>query len=266
VRLLNTLYICIERYLKILRYNKNMKIISLNTWGGRVPQINDFILRHSADTDIFCFQEVHANKSKEADSDAGERPEFFEEVQELLPDFTGIFAEQVIGTGSAMFVRNNLQIENTDSNIILSAEDLSHLGTTGFVYYPRIVQSVILKDPKVTIFNFHGVPGNEKKDSPEREKQMSRLHEILDSHDGEKILVGDFNLRPDTNAIRGLEKKMKNLVIEQGLQTTRTSLYEQKASMPFADYTFVTPGIIIKKFEILTDKVSDHSPMYLDFE
>lgn len=244
-----------------------MKIISLNTWGGRVLQINDFIRSHAADTDVFCFQEVHANKTKEADSTVGERPEFFEELQKLLPDFIGIFAEQISDTGLAVFVRNTLEIESTDSISVLSAGDLSHLQMdNGVRYYPRIVQTVGFKHPKVTILNFHGVPGNEKKDSPEREKQMSRLHEILSRQNGEKILVGDFNLRPDTKAIRGLEETMNNLVMKQGFKTTRTKLYDKKETMPFADYTFVSPGIKVKNFEVLPDEVSDHSPMSLDFE
>ena len=243
-----------------------MKVISLNTWGGRVSKINDFILLHSADVDVFCLQEVYTKGSEEADTDNGERPEFFEELQRLLPDFVGIFAEQVSGTGLSIFVRNTLQIESTDSHFILSTEDLSHLTTTSFVYYPRIIQTVTLKNPKVTIFNFHGIPGNEKKDSPEREKQMGRLHEILLQHGGEKILVGDFNLNPDTEAIHGLEKDMRNLVIEHGFKTTRTQLYEKKFSMPFADYTFVTPGIVVKNFEVLTDEVSDHSPILIEIE
>ena len=58
---------------------------------------------------------------------------------------------------------------------------------------------------------------------------------------------------------------MKNLVIEGGFKTTRTSLYERKESMPFADYTFVTNGIKVNSFEVLPDEVSDHSPMLLDF-
>ena len=244
-----------------------MKIISLNTWGGRVPQIDDFIRRHAADTDIFCFQEINANKTKEADLSAGERSEFFEELQKILPNFTGILAEQVSGTGLATFIRNTLEIARADSYVMLSAEDLTHLqlGQGTRRYYPRIVQVVSLKHPQVIIFNFHGVPGNEKKDSPEREKQMSRLHQVLAQYTGEKILVGDFNLRPDTKAIQGLEKIMSNLVIERGFKTTRTKLYDKKESMPFADYTFVTPGIKVKKFEVLPDEVSDHSPMLLAF-
>lgn len=230
-------------------------------------QIDDFVQRYAVDVDVFCFQEVHAHNSKEADVVAGERAEFFEELRKLLPDFVGIFAEQVPNTGLAVFIRDTFEIQSTDSHSILSADELNHLQMpNGAHYYPRIVQTVTLKHPQITILNFHGIPGKEKKDSPEREIQMNRLHEILGRYNGDKILVGDFNLRPDTEAIRGLEKTMSNLVIGNGFKTTRTKLYSKKEVAPFADYTFVTPGINVKKFEVLPDEVSDHSPMLLDFE
>lgn len=247
--------------------NTIMKLISLNTWGGRVAQIDDFVRHHATDVDIFCFQEVHAHNSQEADSTVGERAEFFEELQKLLPNFVGIFAEQVSNTGLAVFVRDTLEMKSTDSHSILSADELSHLQMpNGDHYYPRIVQTVTFEHPQITILNFHGIPGKEKKDSSEREIQMNRLHEILGRNNGNKILVGDFNLRPDTEAIHGLERTMNNLVIDNGFKTTRTKLYSKKEVMPFADYTFVTPGINVKKFEVLPDEVSDHSPMFLDFE
>ena len=237
-----------------------MKIITLNTWGGRVSQIDAFILSHASDVDIFCFQEVHAKKTKEADISQKERPEFFEELQKLLPDFLGIFTEQVPHTGLAIFVRNNLEIEQMDSYVLLSADELLPPQN-----YPRIVQAITLKDPHITILNFHGTPGGEKKDSPQREKQMDRLHKVLNRYTTEKILLGDFNLRPDTKAISGIENIMRNLVIEHGIKTTRTKLYKKKDEMPFADYIFVTSKINVNEFKVLEDEVSDHMPLYLDF-
>ena len=245
-----------------------MKLISLNTWGGRLhEQIDEFIKGYASTTDIFCFQEVYANGTKEADADTGERPNFFKELQDMLPSFTGVFAEQVTGTGLATFVRDSLEIESSDSFLLLSCEELNHLQmSNGIHYYPRIVQMVCLKNPHIAIYNFHGVPGNDKKDTTERELQLKRLQEALAKSDGEKVLVGDFNLRPDTDAIRSLEGNMKNLVIEGGFKTTRTKYYDKKVTMPFADYTFVTYGIKVNRFEVLPDEASDHLPMFLDVE
>jgi endonuclease/exonuclease/phosphatase family metal-dependent hydrolase len=245
-----------------------MKLVSLNTWGGRLREsIDEFVKRHADDTDIFCFQEVYVDDTKEADPQAGERPDFFKELQDLLPDFVGIFAEQVTGTGLATFVRNLLAIESADSHFILSGDELSHLQMpNGARYYPRIVQTVILRNPNIAIYNFHGVPGSGKRDTTERELQMQRLHQVLGKFKGDKVLVGDFNLSPDTEAIHGLEKIMRNLVIEGGFKTTRTAHYDKREALPFADYTFVTPGIKVVKFDVLIDEVSDHSPMSLEFD
>jgi endonuclease/exonuclease/phosphatase family metal-dependent hydrolase len=207
---------------------------------------------------------MYTSGTAEASPADGERPDFFEELQSLLPEFVGIFAEQVSGTGLATFVRKTIPINGSDSHFILSSEELSHLQmANGARYYPRIVQTVTLENPQLTILNFHGVPGGGKRDTAERELQMKRLHEILDKADGEKVLVGDFNLSPDTEAIRGLEKKMRNLVIENDFKTTRTSHYDKKDSLPFADYSFVSPGVRVSSFEVLSDDVSDHSPMQL---
>jgi len=245
-----------------------MKLISLNTWGGRLSEAIDcFIQQHASGVDIFCFQEVHKNGSSEANESVGERPHFFSELQSLLPGFTGFFAEQVAGVGLATFIRDAVRLENVKSVPILYQEEVGHLQTSGgMCYYPRIMQVIQLKNPHIAIYNFHGIPGNEKKDTPEREIQMRRLREILGQNNVEKILVGDFNLSPDTEAVRDLEKVMRNLVMEGNFKTTRSQYYDKKETMPFADYTFVTSGIRVKRFEVMSDEVSDHSPMYLDFE
>ena len=41
-------------------YNNLMKIITLNTWGGRAGEerLLDFFNTHKDDTDIFCLQEI----------------------------------------------------------------------------------------------------------------------------------------------------------------------------------------------------------------
>lgn len=245
-----------------------MKLISLNTWGGRVQEPFDgFIRAHATTTDVFCFQEVHASGSEQADESVGERPRFFEELQALLPDFAGLFAEQVPGTGIATFVHKRHAIAHTRSFVMLTSEEVSHLRMAdGAHYYPRVLQVTRLADATVSICNFHGVPGKEKKDSPERALQSERLRAALRATPGPKVLVGDFNLRPDTSAVRDVEQGMRNLVIEGGFSSTRTLRYEKRTAMPYADYTFVTPDVDVRHFEVMSDDVSDHSPMSLEFE
>ena len=78
-------------------------------------------------------------------------------------------------------------------------------------------------------------------------------------------MSGDFNLLPDTQSIKKLENfGLRNLVKEYNITSTRTSFYTK--SEKFADYAFVSSEIAVKDFKVLPDEVSDHSPLYLEFE
>jgi len=69
-----------------------MKLITLNTWGGKVyqPLIN-FIKQHSEDTDIFCFQEVFKTSTENHDY-KGYRLNLYDEISTILNNFHGYFA------------------------------------------------------------------------------------------------------------------------------------------------------------------------------
>lgn len=51
-------------------------------------------------------------------------------------------------------------------------------------------------------------------------------------------MIGDFNLMPNTESVRILEKKYTNLITQYGIKSTRTAVYDDM-SIPFADYAFV---------------------------
>ena len=65
-----------------------MKLISLNTWGGKVfdPLIK-FIKSNSQDTDIFCLQEVYNTTANVKQYKNLLRANFLEELKNLLPNF-----------------------------------------------------------------------------------------------------------------------------------------------------------------------------------
>lgn len=79
---------------------------------------------------------------------------------------------------------------------------------------------------------------------------------------GEKILLGDFNLNPDTQSFSLLANGMRNLIQEYGITSTRSSHYTKDNKL--ADYTLVTPGINVAQFTVPTLEVSDHLPMILE--
>lgn len=244
-----------------------MKLISLNAWHGiKYELLKKFLKYQSKDIDIFCFQEIRNGGYLNQTEGANERINLFGDLKGILPDFVGYFAEMAPGVGIASFIRNNIVIEKVESVQILTAQETKHLTMpNGDSYYPRVIQSVYLKNNNLIIHNFHGIPGNSKKDTPERELQTNRLLEIIDNSSEPQILVGDFNLDMNTEAISKLENQMQNLVKAGGFKTTRNSNYNKIDSLPFADYAFVSKDIKINRFEVLSDEVSDHLPLLLDF-
>lgn len=82
---------------------------------------------------------------------------------------------------------------------------------------------------------------------------------------GRKILCGDFNLDISTESVRMLEQEMINLVREFKINSTRSALAPLGKGR-FADYIFASDKIKINKFNVLNDVVSDHLPLYVDFE
>jgi len=244
-----------------------MKLISLNAWCGiKYELLKDFLECQSKDVNIFCFQEIRNGEYLNQTEETNERTNLFEDLKDILPDFVGYFTEMAPGVGIASFVRKNIEVEKIESEQILTAQETKHLAMpNGESYYPRVIQSVYLKKYDLIIHNFHGIPGDSKKDTPERDLQISRLLTIVNNSVKSQIIVGDFNLDMNTEAILKLESQLQNLVKENGFKTTRNSNYNKIDVLPFADYAFASKDIKINQFEVLPDEVSDHLALFLDF-
>jgi endonuclease/exonuclease/phosphatase family metal-dependent hydrolase len=242
-----------------------MNLISLNTWGGRAPGFTEFIERKKATTDIFCFQEVNNDAPESVREAPEEKLDLLAELTIQLADFDGFFTEQVPGIGQATFVRKSLGVVDVRTDTILATADMTTLRLpNGSPFYPRVLLSVVLQKPAMTIYNFHGVSGGNKADAPERDLQTERLLDIIGPDVLPKVLVGDFNANPDTRAIVALEPMLQNPLRTLGLPSTRSMLYKGWDTSPYADYAFVSKDIIVKKFEVLQEVVSDHLALSLD--
>ena len=102
-----------------------MKLVSLNTWAGRVfDPLMDFVAEQGRDTDVFCFQEVFDTPTSAEIVDEHYRTKLFYELRKRLPEHTGHFASAAEGHGFfgpvdfplfwglAMFLRNGLNYNN----------------------------------------------------------------------------------------------------------------------------------------------------------
>lgn len=240
-----------------------MKLITLNTWGARVKEPFREFIKRNKDVDIFCFQEIY-DKAEQVMK--GFYPEaehnLYSELQGLLPEHNSFFRPALKGVyGVGMFIKKDIEIiEEGDITIHKNPGEPEMSG-----HHDRNLQWVEIKqnNNSYMIANVHGLwNGMGKTDTEARINQSTIIKEFIDSKNGHKILCGDFNLNPDTESVRILEKGMRNLIKDYSISSTRTSFYEKPGR--FADYIFTSPDIKVKDFKVMPDEVSDHSALFLE--
>lgn len=256
-----------------------MKLISLNIWGGRVykPLIK-FIKIHSKDVDVFCFQEVF-HTELETKEDFGYRLNILSELSKVLGDFNIFFDVSVenylvgsfkknftsykLSSGLATFIRRNIEVKSNGSFFIYGKKN--NFNPKDRESLQRNAQYIIFRvsGREFTVLNVHGLWTPTKLDTPSRIKQSNKIKSFLDKQKGSKIVCGDFNLSPDTKSIEILETDLRNLIKDFNIKTTRNPHYP--GNEKHADYIFTSPEIKVKDFKILPDIISDHLPLYLEF-
>jgi exonuclease III len=252
-----------------------MKVISLNTWGGRAGKdgLLDFFRRHE-DADIFCLQEIWNGGEEMIGKPAGGvpmigiLPSMYNDIAKVLknhiPYFRPHFRDYY---GLTMFVRNSIALREEGEVFVYKAK--GWISEVDIGDHARNVQyaTVVTDKGLRTIMNFHGawIPDSKKQDTDDRILQSENVATFAKSISNPYILMGDLNLLPDTKSLKKLEDAgMRNLIKEFGITSTRSSHY--KKPVRFADYTLVSDGIAVNEFKVLPDEVSDHLAMYLDFE
>ncbi len=166
-----------------------------------------------------------------------------------------------------MFVKKDIEI--VDSGEVFVHKTRGHnLELEALGHTAKNLQYATVRTPleQRTIVNFHGLwNGKGKYDSDERLKQSENIITFLKTLTNPHVLCGDFNLSPETLSIAMLEGAgMRNLIKEFGVVSTRTSLYKKENR--YADYILVSGGLDALDFSVLPDEVSDHNPLYLEFE
>lgn len=250
-----------------------MKIISLNTWGGRAgkERLLEFLKERAEDTDVFCLQEVMQSDPYKRPKDPSKGEDLMtrgaQEISELLSGYTTFFHPHLLGSyGLMMLVKKDLVIKEQGDVFVYKHHGYIPEGDIG--KHARNIQYATLETASgpFTVINFHGLwNGKGKTDTEDRLEQSRNILKFLQGLTGEFVLCGDFNLRPDTESIRLLEEAgLRNLIKEYGIISTRTSYYSKPEK--FADYAFVSSGIRVKTFAVLSEEVSDHAALELKLE
>ncbi|KKP80893.1 MAG: hypothetical protein UR81_C0013G0019 [Candidatus Levybacteria bacterium GW2011_GWB1_35_5] len=139
--------------------------------------------------------------------------------------------------------------------------------------FPRnFIYTVLEKNgKKFLVLNVHGFwEPAAKIDNQKRFRQSQIILDFVQKYNLPKVVAGDFNLRITTKSLTMLDEKLRNLVKEYKVPTTRSLLYDSKwrveSDDKYADYIFVSRDVQVLDFKVLQDQVSDHLPLYLEFE
>ena len=265
-----------------------MKIISLNTFAGTIfDNFMAFVEAHKADTDVFCFQEIFTTDQPGfITTKLGKRANLLDELKQRLPNFQVFYGVAQDGIqesddvcpgtqeGLAIFIKKGLNVTESGDFFINNRRNSFVPPNYSTFPYNVLYIGLSINDQPLTICCLHGAsqPGS-KLDTPDRINQSQKVIDFLKDRPGEKIVMGDFNLLPETESIRMFEPAgYRNLVNDFKISTTRGTkhkqLYPEFAGdyQEYADYTFVTPGVKVTNFEVPDVPISDHLPMILEIE
>jgi endonuclease/exonuclease/phosphatase (EEP) superfamily protein YafD len=254
-----------------------MKIISLNTWGGSAGEdkVLGFFEKYNNKVDVFCLQEIwSAPYENMKEIVAGKKPlesrpimtNGMQDISKLLSDYVPYFRPHHLENyGLLMMIHKKFSILEEGDIWVHKHKDFIPVGDVG--HHARNLQyATVLDENKnpITILNFHGLwNGMGKGDSEDRLQQSKNITDFTSKLTNDCVLMGDFNLSPDTQSVKVLvDSGMRNMIAHYNVTSTRTSYYKQENR--YADYAFVSKGIQVKDFKVLPDEVSDHAPLYIE--
>lgn len=255
---------------------RNMRIITLNTWGGRAGKENllAFFKKYKDATDLFCLQEIWAKPHKDlcgglAGGNVLDYSKIMvngvKEISDELPEFVAYFHPHIADNfGLLSFVKKGYPVIKEGEEFVHKHKGYTPEDDAG--NHARNIQYVTLdiNGKPLTVINFHGLwNGKGKTDSEDRINQSKKILEFTKNLSGDFVLCGDFNLLPETESLKMFETSgLRNLIKEYGVKSTRTSHYTK--DVKYADYIFTTKGLDVKDFRVLPEEVSDHAALLLE--
>ena len=240
-----------------------MKIITLNTWSGRVYEPLITFFKNHADIDVFCLQEIHHESEGKEKMFMDDAFNLFNDIRIALPDHIGYFHPNLQDHwGTAMFVKKDIKHNLHNIYRIHHHNVLDEMNDDN---YPRHMMHMVVEKngESFSILNMHGINGAGKIDTADRIQQFSAVASLMKTIGDNCVLCGDFNLLMETESMNILSKTgFQNLIKDRNIQSTRTAFYKKDNKL--ADYIFVSPNIAVKDFKVLSEEVSDHAALYLE--
>jgi len=117
------------------------------------------------------------------------------------------------------------------------------------------------------VINYHGIWTKDKQGNEKSLSACKKIYQLAMATKGEIIICGDFNLFPDTPSMKVFQSDFISLVDRYNIRATRPSSNELSGlERNVVDYVLLSRNIEVQSFKVLETDVSDHLPLFLDFE
>lgn len=242
-----------------------MKLIQLNTWGGKLGKpIIDLFNRE--DPDFACLQEVYETTPRPGSvftPPSVYTPKDTYPYYLSAPVYSHRYMHELSEFGNGISSKHEFTETNvvyTKGQHLVDADSLVHdYNVRNFAHASFNINGKVLH-----IITHHGHHEPDTKDgTPETTRQMNVLADYIKGLDGSIICTGDFNLHPKSTSLKKLNSMLHNLPLEYEIATTRTQFAKRQEVI---DFIFVSKDITVNEFKVLDDLVSDHAALLLDFD
>ena len=119
----------------------------------------------------------------------------------------------------------------------------------------------------IQIGNVHGLYSEDKQDTERSKTQNTFILEKLRERIMPTILLGDFNLAPETESMALVDKEYENLIKKFGILETRPD-FGKRPGMKYTavDYIFVSHHLAAKNCMTDLTEISDHYPIIAELD
>ncbi|MDP2585593.1 MAG: endonuclease/exonuclease/phosphatase family protein [Candidatus Levybacteria bacterium] len=266
-----------------------MKLLSLNV--ALFESNNDLLSKFLSEQtlDIICLQEVSGRIDSSVDLDYVTKSVIDEATEDLKYSFFGqnlIIKEcHLINfhkkanfdfdfkgfIESGNYLKTKFKIIKKSNAYVKKVIETE---VTDWVDWPKnqtrtvqVVDLMLPKSKKIRVINYHGIWTKEKIGTDETTRACKKILDLAKQVNYPTIIVGDFNLFPDTPSMRVFSEDFISLVDKHCISTTRPKSNElSHLKRNVVDYILVSRDIKVNYFEVLDSDVSDHLPLILDFD
>jgi endonuclease/exonuclease/phosphatase family metal-dependent hydrolase len=244
-----------------------MKLITLNTWQGRLSRnFAPFFNQQAAD--IVCLQELHSSDVPIPTFDFLQNLQVITQASGLEHVFYApTYSYDVLGKEAAFGngILSRYPISTRDT--VFTQGEFAKVTAESLENNTRNIQIAHINTPEgmVTVVNHHGHWGTEPLGSELTLERMKKLTDVVRNIEGPLIIAGDMNVWGHSDTLRHLKDSLglRSLTEEFGIQNTLNNLLTPHEVA--CDHVLVSNQVNVMNYWVDEALLSDHKALILEF-